>query len=81
MANVLFLTGDIGPAEGSIYSDLKSNGHRVSTYNVAGRWLPNEPGVPLWMNGNNLRHSPMARNWFARSIQSKEIDSTISSGL
>lgn len=81
MTNVLFLTADIGPAEGSVYSDLKRNGRKVFTYNVAGRWVPREGNAPLWMSGDKTRLSPMARNWFTRAIESKNIDFTISSGL
>jgi hypothetical protein len=81
MANVLFLTGDIGPAEGSVYSNLKNGGHDVTVYNVAGRWITGKSTVPLWMKGYNTRHSPLARNWFKRAIGHKEIDATISSGL
>lgn len=81
MSNVLLLTNDIGPAEGAVYSDLKRNGHRVFTYNVAGQWVPRERGVPFWMRGYRTRLSPMARNWFTRVIEPKNIERIITSGL
>lgn len=81
MANVLFITGDVGPAEGSIYSNLISHGHNVSTYHTSGRWIPHDKSMPLWMGGYTSRRSPLARNWFRREIASKDIDVCISSGL
>ncbi|WP_022871602.1 hypothetical protein [Yaniella halotolerans] len=81
MATILFITGDVGPAEGSIYSTLVSSGHVVFTYHTSGRWIPQDDNVPLWMGGQHTRRSPMARNWFAKTSAAKQIDLCISSGL
>lgn len=81
MAKVLFITSEIGPAEGSIYSNLVASGHTVVTYHTSGHWIADDSTVPLWMESEQTRRSPLARNWFTRVAAAKEIDCCISSGL
>lgn len=81
LANILFLTRNIGPAEGLVVSNLKASGHTVLTYDVAGAWLPNRGDMPLWMRGYRMRTSAMGRNHFNRILTGFEAEFAIASGF